>query len=110
LCQRIHTVTILHISSLDIENLSFSLFSTYARTSAYLAYDPESTNLPKHIYFQSTPDHVLSVDYSPWLDAILLCDSNGIPNEFENERQYLILSRSCLFFSCDEFRTMDKKK
>lgn len=52
-------------------------FRSYARTSAYLAYDPENTNLPKHIYFQSTPDHVLSVDYSPWLDAALLCDSNG---------------------------------
>ncbi|CAF1260612.1 unnamed protein product [Adineta steineri] len=50
---------------------------SYARTSAYLAYDPENNNLPKHIYFQSTPDHVLSVDYSPWLDATLLCDSNG---------------------------------
>jgi hypothetical protein len=53
------------------------LFRSYARTSAYLAYDPENNNLPKHIYFQSTPDHVLSVDYSPWLDAALLCDSNG---------------------------------
>lgn len=53
------------------------MFRSYARTSAYLAYDPENNNLPKHIYFQSTPDHVLSVDYSPWLDAALLCDSNG---------------------------------
>ncbi|CAF0785932.1 unnamed protein product [Rotaria sp. Silwood1] len=50
---------------------------SYARTSAYLTYEPETNNLPKHIYFQSTPDHVLSVDYSPWLDSILLCDSNG---------------------------------
>ncbi|UJR33397.1 hypothetical protein I4U23_020844 [Adineta vaga] len=50
---------------------------SYARMSAYLAYDPENSNLPKHIYFQSTPDHVLSVDYSPWLDASLLCDTNG---------------------------------
>jgi len=58
------------------------LFRSYARTSAYLAYDPENSNLPKHIYFQSTPDHVLSVDYSPWLDAALLCDSNGIQENF----------------------------
>ncbi|CAF0944690.1 unnamed protein product [Adineta ricciae] len=50
---------------------------SYARMSAYLAYDPENNNLPKHIYFQSTPDHVLSVDYSPWLDSSLLCDTNG---------------------------------
>jgi hypothetical protein len=54
------------------------MFRSYARTSAYLTYDPESNNLPKHIYFQSTPDHVLSIDYSPWLDAVLLCDSNGM--------------------------------
>jgi hypothetical protein len=57
--------------------MQFFIFRSYARTSAYLAYDPENNNLPKHIYFQSTPDHVLSVDYSPWLDAALLCDSNG---------------------------------
>ncbi|CAF3399124.1 unnamed protein product [Rotaria socialis] len=50
---------------------------SYARTSAYLTYEPETNNLPKHIYFQSTPDHVLSVDYSPWLDSVLLSDSNG---------------------------------
>jgi hypothetical protein len=70
------------------------LFRSYARTSAYLAYDPENNNLPKHIYFQSTPDHVLSVDYSPWLDAALLCDSNGRKRQY----YYLFKINDCFCF------------
>ncbi|CAF1184254.1 unnamed protein product [Didymodactylos carnosus] len=48
----------------------------FSRMSAYLACANIDNSHPKHIYFQPTPDHVLSVDYSDWLDSAVLCDSN----------------------------------
>ena len=90
---------------------SFRPRRSYARTSAYLAFDPENNNLPKHIYFQSTPDHVLSIDYSPWLDAALLCDSNGNRSlAFDIDHSRCVTFRSCLLLSIDELRAMDTKE
>ncbi|CAF1495152.1 unnamed protein product, partial [Didymodactylos carnosus] len=47
------------------------------RFSADLACADIDNSHPQHIYFQPTPDHVLSVDYSDWLDSAVLCGSNG---------------------------------
>lgn len=73
-----------------------------------MAYDPENNNLPKHIYFQSTPDHVLSVDYSPWLDAILLCDSNG-NEQIQSGREKMIHLGHVYFFRVTNFVRWTRK-